>query len=420
MDEYFLPNGSKIDFDSLIDALKDRTGKCRYFLDLQKGEVGCIEKGKNDLQPKSAVLRETARYVEIAPVAENVQIQWMREYLDEFLQKGDKRERLLYASTQKILSDKKPHTFERILSLVEKDKRGSIHGWVQWQEDQQWDEVVNWLEMLPVAVESKFKGCGECELCKLMEMGEHTIGDFFEASVKQNRKVMETKKQISASRNIPPRQIFQLKITLDESSPKIWRRIAVPSNYTFFQLHIAIQNAFGWGDSHLHAFVFKNKNSSQMVTIQFPDSENEPFFTDTVLDERVENISDYFDDSSKRCKYTYDFGDNWDHTILFEREIKKERGKKYPLCADGANACPPDDCGGAWGYKDLQEKIKNSGHAEHKEMIEWLGLRKAQEFDPYRFDPKKIVFENTHASLKEYERQFGVKPLAVNKRRDKK
>ena len=199
-------------------------------------------------------------------------------------------------------------------------------------------------------------------------------------------------------------EIYQFKITLNDSAPKVWRRILVPTDYTFFDLHVAMQNAMGWTDSHLHAFRFANKeNRWWAINIATP-SPDDPF---EVVDERQAKIADYFGKTFGQCAYEYDFGDGWEHTVLLEKTLPKKAGEKYPQCVVGKNACPPDDCGGVWGYKGLQEILKNPKHQEHKDMLEWLAVESADEFNPTHFDPAEVEFEDPKERLKEWNAGFG-------------
>ena len=209
--------------------------------------------------------------------------------------------------------------------------------------------------------------------------------------------------------------ILQLKITLDQSSPKVWRRILIPPESTFFDLHVAIQDAMGWTDSHLHAFCIAQKGTARSLAIQFPNPDND-WLDDDDLDERIIKISDYLGIAVKQCKYCYDFGDSWDHTILLEREVPRDENDKYPHCIAGANACPPDDCGGVWGYQNLQRILKNPKHAEHADMLDWLCIDNASDFDPSEFNPADVQFENTSRRLKEYEKGFGIAPFSKQKK----
>ncbi|KKU81966.1 MAG: Plasmid pRiA4b ORF-3 family protein [Parcubacteria group bacterium GW2011_GWA1_47_8] len=202
------------------------------------------------------------------------------------------------------------------------------------------------------------------------------------------------------------KKIFQFKITLNYSTPKIWRRIQVPAEYTFFDLHVAIQDAMGWTDSHLHGFRITQKDGLRPIVIQYPNPE-ESFADYGERDERKEFIADYFDKITKQCVYEYDFGDGWVHTVLFEKELSHGTGINYPRCAAGKNACPPEDCGGVGGYEDMQSILKNPKHPERKELLSWLYLENADEFDPKEFDLGEVVFNDPREVLKEYELRFG-------------
>lgn len=203
-------------------------------------------------------------------------------------------------------------------------------------------------------------------------------------------------------------KVFAFKISLDDSKPNIWRRILVSADYSFFDLHVAIQNAMGWSDSHLHSFEFARQYSNYRTIIQFPNPEND-MFLEKPLDEGVEKIKDYFGNIAKRCKYIYDFGDNWTHTILFEGEKEIPDNQELPVCVAGKNACPFEDSGGIWGYQGLLKILRDPKHEQHDEMaelVEMFGINDPQKYDPTYFDPKKVEFENPGDRLKEYEKGF--------------
>lgn len=87
-----------------------------------------------------------------------------------------------------------------------------------------------------------------------------------------------------------------------------------------------------------------------------------------------------------RLSYTYDFGDDWEHTILVEAVTSAEPTIAYPRCLTGRRACPPEDCGGIGGYDYLLEILADPKHEEHEDRLEWLGLDAADQFDPTAFD----------------------------------
>lgn len=191
---------------------------------------------------------------------------------------------------------------------------------------------------------------------------------------------------------------LQFKVSLNHVRPVVWRRIQVPESYTFWGLHCAIQNAMGWSNSHLHAFSLSEKRS--MVTrIQMP---NPGWDSKSHLDESNALLSSWFPNRVKQCVYTYDFGDSWDHTVLFERSIPAEKKGSYPRCVAGENAGPPEDCGGVSGYEDLLSVINLVDDPRGEELRTWLGLEKGEKYDPTTFDIDDIAFNNEKILLKEY------------------
>jgi hypothetical protein len=184
-------------------------------------------------------------------------------------------------------------------------------------------------------------------------------------------------------------QVYQFKVTLKGIRPPIWRRIQVPETYTFWDLHVAIQDAMGWEDYHLNNFEIPDPSIDMIVEIGIP-SDEAAFYDNEVLPETRRKISKYFSIENKSAIYTYDFGDNWEHNILLEKILPREKNVSYPRCIKGKRACPPEDCGGVWGYEELLEVISNPGHEEYEEMMEWLG----EEFDPEVFDPEEVIFSD--------------------------
>ena len=182
--------------------------------------------------------------------------------------------------------------------------------------------------------------------------------------------------------------IYQFKISLKATEPLIWRRILVPKSYSFWDLHVAIQDSMGWLDCHLHAFRFDKEQSLSGKDIGIPDDEG--FADDNTLAGWEVPIVEYFQEPGQTCDYEYDFGDGWQHQILFERIASAETNQRYPQCLAGAGACPPEDCGGVAGYYRFMEIIANPGCAEYEDAIAWLG----QAYEPDSFSPKEINFDN--------------------------
>lgn len=180
--------------------------------------------------------------------------------------------------------------------------------------------------------------------------------------------------------------VYQFKITLKEIQPKIWWRIQVPAYYRFWDFHVAIQDAMRWLDYHLNQFEIINPKTGDKELIGIPDDED---FESIIPEEKVK-ISKYFLFPKDKANYEYDFGDWWVHEIVLEKILPAVIGNKYPQCIEGARACPPEDCGGVWGYEELLEVISNPKHEEYKERMEWLGGK----YNPEDFDPNSVSFDN--------------------------
>lgn len=181
-------------------------------------------------------------------------------------------------------------------------------------------------------------------------------------------------------------QVYQFKITLKGIRPPIWRRIQVPSTYSFAQLHHAIQRAMGWYDEHLHEFRILRPDTGLEAAIGLPDANS--FADEEVLDERRQKIAKYFSLANPKALYIYDFGDDWEHMVVLEKILPPGDGVVYPICITGKRACPPEDCGGVWGYAELLEVLANPAHPRHQELKEWVG----GEFDPEAFSPQEVRF----------------------------
>ncbi|MEW6525457.1 MAG: plasmid pRiA4b ORF-3 family protein [Spirochaetota bacterium] len=168
---------------------------------------------------------------------------------------------------------------------------------------------------------------------------------------------------------------YQLKISLNDIKPLIWRRFIVDSQIKLPDLHKVIQTVMGWTNSHLHQFIKDGKFYSE------PDEES---FIECI-DYRKIKLNQILQKEKQSFIYEYDFGDGWEHKIVLEKIIKGNI-YKHPLCIDGQRSCPPEDCGGPYGYQDLLKIISNPNNDEYDEMMEWLG----NDFDPEHFDIELI------------------------------
>ncbi len=184
--------------------------------------------------------------------------------------------------------------------------------------------------------------------------------------------------------------VLQFKITLQDIKPPIWRRILVPETYTFWDLHVAIQDAMGWEDYHLHAFRVQHPSTGMVAEIGIPVEDGMEGLN--VLPGWEARVADWMRPGTT-VLYEYDFGDSWAHELKFELVKAREDGRDYPICVAGARACPIEDCGGVWGYQDMLAVIADPKHEDHDATVEWIG----DVFDPEYFDPADVEFDDPKA-----------------------
>lgn len=169
---------------------------------------------------------------------------------------------------------------------------------------------------------------------------------------------------------LPPSALmYQLKVTLIDSQPPIWRRIQVSGDTSLPRLHAILQIAMGWTNSHLHGFNIAGHFYSEPD----PDGMME------AIDERPVRLSQIAPQVGSRFIYEYDFGDSWDHELVVEQIFAPQPEVQYPRCLDGKRACPPEDVGGMGGYEEFLAAIRNRRHPEHAQMLTWIGGKFAPE-----------------------------------------
>jgi hypothetical protein len=182
-----------------------------------------------------------------------------------------------------------------------------------------------------------------------------------------------------------------LKITLDDVKPAVLRRIEVPLVIRLDRLHLAIQAAMGWSNSHLYEIRARD--------IGWGDPD--PDGSDGPLDARKARLVDVIEDVGvKTLRYLYDFGDGWDHTIKIERVTDAVPGLAYPILVEAAGRCPPEDVGGPWGYAEFLEAITDPKHERHAELMDWIG----DDFDPNVVDTNRLA-DNLAALAKAWARK---------------
>jgi len=170
--------------------------------------------------------------------------------------------------------------------------------------------------------------------------------------------------------------LYQLKITLKGSKPPIWRRVVVRADMKLDRLHNVIQIAMGWTDSHLHHFIAGS--GFARIFLGSPDLD----MGSETLNEKRHAVADLAREVRSKFVYEYDFGDSWQHDVVLEKILPSDSSFKHPVCPAGANACPPEDCGGIEAYYGLLGILADPKHPEHAATKEWTG----GELDAAEFD----------------------------------
>lgn len=186
----------------------------------------------------------------------------------------------------------------------------------------------------------------------------------------------KSKKKSPPKRKPRPKLVYQIKITLMGSEPPIWRRFEILADIHLSTLHGVIQRVMGWENDHLHEFIIEGKSySDERVTEQ-----------SDVKDEYRTKLNKVVQRERQKFFYEYDFGDSWEHELVIEKILPAEPDVHYPRCVEGERACPPEDCGGVWGYAEMLEAIRDTDNPEHEDRLEWLG----DDFDPEAFDLDRV------------------------------
>ena len=162
-----------------------------------------------------------------------------------------------------------------------------------------------------------------------------------------------------------PESVYQLKVTLDEIRPLIWRRIQVRGDISLFKLHKILQEVMGWQDYHLHMFTIEGERYSVI-------SREADMLGDDFKDEKKVKLNRVIPGEKFKFTYEYDFGDSWYHTILVEKIFRPIDELKAPVCLKGKRSAPPEDCGGTGGYSHVLKAFRNPKHPDHEDMLNWL------------------------------------------------
>jgi hypothetical protein len=186
--------------------------------------------------------------------------------------------------------------------------------------------------------------------------------------------VFDPNSAIARREMMATKPIYQFKVTLRGIRPPIWRRFQVDPDMTFYKFHRILQEVMGWADGHLHAF--------DLSGLIVSDAETLANTWEDGVNERRARLPQYIRREGQKLRYEYDFGDSWDHDVVLEKILPAEADVHYPRCLKGKRACPPEDCGGVWGYAHLLEVLADETHPEHEMYQEWVG----GDLDPEEFD----------------------------------
>ncbi|MFT4222314.1 plasmid pRiA4b ORF-3 family protein [Dysgonomonas sp.] len=179
--------------------------------------------------------------------------------------------------------------------------------------------------------------------------------------------------------------LFQFKVQIKGiTKPPVWRKVSIPDNFTFLDFHYIIQIAFGWENTHL--FEFRDQEYQSNIRIGIPyDDFFDPDFAAQTKDASHIGLSAVFNEAGQKLLYVYDFGDSWVHEITLESVTDGKQ--KAAVCLSGKGACPPEDCGGVWGYEDIKHIFETApGSKQANDCRKWLGLKKKDIWDAKFFN----------------------------------
>lgn len=215
---------------------------------------------------------------------------------------------------------------------------------------------------------------------------------------------------MSPTEGVAAGKVLQIRVELLDVEPAIWRRIQIPVDATFWGLHIAIQGAMGWNDSHLHEFevprpagvVVPHLRTGAIIRFGIPTADqNLRAPEDRPLPGWDFQVAAFTAPGHQPLHYCYDFGDDWRHLVEVEAIFDAMPGKRYPRCIAGERAGPPDDCGGVPGYQELLEVLADTDHEEFASMGRWASrAKRVRVFDPEAFDEQRVKFANPGIRLK--------------------
>jgi hypothetical protein len=200
-----------------------------------------------------------------------------------------------------------------------------------------------------------------------------------------------------AMERLLPFSVYYLRITLKGSKPPIWRDILVPSYISLENLHYVIQTVMGWGNCHLHQFIAEKVLYTEGIKESDSDADDLPARDVEIQDrnEKKYTVSQLLQKVDTSIIYEYDLGDSWTHQIKLKKILPADANAHQPRCIKGEQACPPEDCGGIWGYTDMLETLRHTDDTENAQLIAWFG----KDFNPSHFDIEAVNRTLRHLSL---------------------
>jgi DNA invertase Pin-like site-specific DNA recombinase len=226
--------------------------------------------------------------------------------------------------------------------------------------------------LAPKVLQMVEQGSSYRKIAQALHFSKTTVNDIVQRHRQSQPDIQDKQPTMATRKQSTPQTIYQLKITLKDIRPPIWRRVQVTSERTLGKLHQIIQESMGWTNSHLHTFLIGGVEYGQPM----------PEYDFDVRNEQRVKLSQIVTGEKFKFLYIYDMGDSWEHEVLVEKVLPADPQVRYPICLTGKRACPPEDCGGVGGYALFLEAIQDPEHPEHESLLEWVG----GEFDPEAFD----------------------------------
>jgi len=197
--------------------------------------------------------------------------------------------------------------------------------------------------------------------------------------------------------SIKKNKYYQIKISIRDTHPLVWRRLQIPSGITFHELNAIIQIAFGWCGYHLYSFEIGATLHEMGMFIELPSEDVYGYYE--TINSKNTKIDKYFSEY-KRMKYIYDFGDNWIHDIIIEKVMESDTKLVMPICIKAKMANLPEDCGGTGGYENLLKILSDPNNEEYEEMSEWVNSG----FTDWDDDREYVDIEDINVNLEDYKK----------------